>query len=234
MRLPFLLRAPLPHTRSPSTLSQHHEPTMAAPAAAAASKVESMLARVALECGGDISASQDEILANASFLGGDNGLPASASDDDDNEVFSTPPDATQQKDDPVTMCTLPFTPTPSKTPAPPSDDADAALAPPSSKPQSPAPPSSDEDDAAPVNPRRKPRVCTRKVRGARISTPTPSPEQQQPEPQPQPEQPIHVDPLVRAVLMIPTRTTTATSTTSSGKQDPVEDFLALARQKGLI
>jgi hypothetical protein len=223
-----------------------------AAAAASASKVDSMMARVALECGGDISASQEEILANAPFLGGDNGLPASAPDDDE-EVFSTPPDATQQQDDTVTMCTLPFTPTPSETPAPPSDDAEAVLAPPSSKPQSPAPPSSkphspapassDDDDAAPVNPRRKPRICTRKVRGARIRTPTPSPEQQQPEqqpepeqPPPQPEQPVHVDPLVRAVLMIPTRTTTAAGTApaSSGKQDAVEDFLALARQKGLI
>ncbi|KAM0889061.1 hypothetical protein ACQ4PT_027945 [Festuca glaucescens] len=139
------------------------------------------------------------------------------------------------------MCTLPFTPTPSKSPAPRS--VEAALAPPPSQPQTPTPLSSDDgDDAPPANPRRKPRVCIRKVRGARISTPTPSPKQQQPEqqqPQPeqqqtQPEQPIHVDPLVRAVLMIPTRTTTATATTSSGKQDPVEDFIALARQKGIF
>jgi hypothetical protein len=34
--------------------------------------------------------------------------------------------------------------------------------------------------------------------------------------------------------MIPTRTTTATVTTSSGKQDPVGDFIALARHKGIF
>lgn len=188
-----------------------------------AAEAESMLAKVTLDCGGHITSSQEETLATSAFLGG---LPASPSASDEEEVFSTPPDATQQQDDdPVTMCTLPFTPTPSKSPA----------APPAGSG------SSSSGDAPPANPRRKPRVCTRKVRGARIRTPTPSPEQQpQPEHHPQPEQqqteaeePIHVDPLIRAVLMMPTATTTATTGTTSN-QDPVEAFLALARRKGLI
>jgi hypothetical protein len=207
---------------------------MAASAPAPAPEIESMMARVALECGGDISSSQEEILAASSFLGGDTDLPASQSQDDEEvEVFATPPDATQQHEDPITMCTLPFTPSPSKSPAPRS--AEAALAPPSSQPQAPTPLSpNDGDDAPPANPRRKPRVCVRKVRGARIRTPSPSPKQQL-QPQPKPNQLIHVDPLVRAVLMIPTRTTTAaTVTTSSGKQDPVGDFIALARHKGIF
>jgi hypothetical protein len=219
---------------------------MAADAATPKVKVKSMMAEVELECGGEISASQEEILAGPSFFDGNNGLAASPSaSDEEEEVFATPPDATQkqEEEDSVTMCTLPFTPTPTKSPAAPSSQPQSP-APPSSQPQSPAPPSDDDDDAAPVNPRiRKPRVCVRKVRGARISTPTPSPKQEeeqeqqppQPEQQPQPEQPVHVDPLIRAVLMIPARTTAATATTtSSGKDDPVENFLALCRQKGII
>lgn len=144
-------------------------------------------------------------------------------------------------------CSLPFTPSPSQT-------------------QSPVPPSAEADAeyVAPANLCRKPWVCKRKVRGARVSTPTPSPkqqpdeqheaeqqpqpeqqlkaEQQQPQPeeqlqaeqlQPQPEQQPHDDPLIRAVLMIPTRTTT-TATARGRKQDPLEDFIARARQRGLL
>lgn len=177
---------------------------------AASDEVGPMMAKVALECG-DISASQEDILANSSFLGAGNAPSASASasqareDEEEEEVFATPPDHTQQ--DPITMCSLPFTPTPSQ-------------------PQSPSPPPSDDDGA---KPRRKPRVCTRKVRGAKISTPAPTPTPSpSPKQQQQPEQPPHaiVDPLYRAVLMIPTAT--------ASKQDPLVDFLALARQRGLF
>lgn len=165
-------------------------------------EVESMMVQVALECGGDISASQEYILANSSFLGGDNDLSAAAAhekkkkkkgEEEEEEVFSTPP-LTQQ--DPITMCTLPFTPSQS-----PSDK-------------------DDDDDLPLVKPRRRPRVCVRKVRGARIRTPTPSPKQQQ-----QPQEQLHVDPLYRAVLMIPTTTQ---------QKNPLEDFLALARQRGIF
>ncbi|KAI4996498.1 hypothetical protein ZWY2020_051418 [Hordeum vulgare] len=195
--------------------------------AASASEVGPTMAKVALECGGDISASQEDILASSYFLGAANAPSPSPSasqaredDEDGEEVFATPPELPQQ--DSITMCSLPFTPTPSPSATP-------------SVPQSPSPPpSSSDDDAAAAKPRRKPRVCTRKVRGAKISTPaptptpTPSPKQQQ-----QPEQPPHavVDPLYRAVLMIPTATAAAATTS---KQDPLEDFLALARQRGLI
>jgi hypothetical protein len=51
------------------------------PAAAPRPEVESMMAEVLLECGGDISASQEEILASSSFL---------AASDDNKEVFATP------------------------------------------------------------------------------------------------------------------------------------------------
>ena len=170
-----------------------------------------MMAKVALECGGDISASQEDILANSPFLGAANAPSASQArgdEEEEEEVFATPPELPQQE--PITMCSLPFTPSPAQ-------------------PQSPSPPPSDDDDAA--KPRRKPRVCTRKVRGAKFSTPapTPSPKQQQ-----QPEQPPRavVDPLYRAMLMIPTATAAAAATTS--KQDPLEDFLALARQRGIF
>uniref|UniRef100_A0A8I6XRV0 Uncharacterized protein n=1 Tax=Hordeum vulgare subsp. vulgare TaxID=112509 RepID=A0A8I6XRV0_HORVV len=196
--------------------------------AASASEVGPTMAKVALECGGDISASQEDILASSSFLGAANAPSPSPSvsasqaredDEDGEEVFATPPELPQQ--DSITMCSLPFTPTPSPSATP-------------SVPQSPSPPSSD-DDAAAAKPCRKPRVCTRKVRGAKISTPTPTPTPTpSPKQQQQPEQPPHavVDPLYRAVLMIPTATAAATTTTS--KQDPLEDFLALARQRGLI
>ncbi|KAM3316877.1 hypothetical protein ACQJBY_034819 [Aegilops geniculata] len=178
---------------------------------AASAEVGPMMAKVALECGGDISASQEDILANSSFLGAANAPSASASqaredDDQEEEVFATPPELPQQ--DPITMCSLPFTPSPSQ-------------------PQSPSPPPSDDDAD---KPRRKPRVCTRKVRGAKFSTPAPAPTPCPKQQEQQPEQPPRaaVDPLYRAMLMIPT----ATATTS--KQDPLEDFLALARQRGIF
>jgi hypothetical protein len=58
------------------------------------------MAEVALECGGEIPASQEEILASPSFFDGDNGLRASpsASDDEKEKVFATPPDATQKQE----------------------------------------------------------------------------------------------------------------------------------------
>jgi hypothetical protein len=110
------------------------------PAAAPRPEVESMMAEVLLECGGDISASQEEILASSYFLDSDDGL--AASDEEEEEVFATPLDATQkqEEEDSITMCTLPFTPTPSKSPTAPSSQPQSP-APPSSQPQSPAPPS---------------------------------------------------------------------------------------------
>ena len=173
-----------------------------------------MMAKVALECGGDISASQEDILANSPFLGAANAPSASQArgdEEEEEEVFATPPELPQQE--PITMCSLPFTPSPSQ-------------------PHSPSPPPSDDDDAA--RPRRKPRVCTRKVRGSKtkISTPAPSPTPT-PSAKQQPEQPPRavVDPLYRALLMIPTATAAAATTS---KQDPLEDFLALARQRGIF
>uniref|UniRef100_A0ACD5XYE7 Uncharacterized protein n=1 Tax=Avena sativa TaxID=4498 RepID=A0ACD5XYE7_AVESA len=193
-------------SRQLQSIREQLDPTQQAEQASPTS-AESMLAKVALERGGDTSASQEEILANASFLGGDNALPAASSDEEEGEeeeVFATPPDARQHQGDPVTMCTLPFTPTPSK-----------------SKSKSPT---HDADDNAP--PTKKPSVC---ITDARMSTPTPSSSQQQHQ-QPEPEQPAHADPLVRAVLTIPAKTTT----TSSSCPVQVQDFLALGRHKGII
>ncbi|RLN36477.1 uncharacterized protein C2845_PM03G33450 [Panicum miliaceum] len=89
-------------------------------------------------------------------------------------------------------------------------------------PSSPSIPSS-EDQALSVSKPRKPRVCTRKVRGARIRTPTPSPTRS----------PDNcgtstgsiVDPLYRVVLMIPTTLAPPTA---------AEDLLALARNRGIF
>ncbi|XP_037428398.1 predicted GPI-anchored protein 58 [Triticum dicoccoides] len=184
--------------------------------AAVAAEAGPMMAKVALECGGDISASQEDVLAKSPFLGAANAPSASASasqargdEDDEEEVFATPPELPQQE--PITMCSLPFTPSPSQ-------------------PHSPSPPPSDDDDAA--RPRRRPRVCTRKVRGAKFSTPAPAPTPT-PSPKQQPEQPPRaiVDPLYRAMLMIPTATAAGAA---ASKQDPLEDFLALARQRGIF
>ncbi|WVZ78250.1 hypothetical protein U9M48_025993 [Paspalum notatum var. saurae] len=106
---------------------------------------------VQVECG-DISTSQEDLLAGTPFLSGGGEEPE--------EVFSTPPlthapqsqgQGEEQGEDDITMCTLPFTQPPSPSSPPPSSERAA------SKP-------------------RKPRVCIRKVRGARIRTPTPSPD----------------------------------------------------------
>uniref|UniRef100_A0A8I6X1C3 Uncharacterized protein n=1 Tax=Hordeum vulgare subsp. vulgare TaxID=112509 RepID=A0A8I6X1C3_HORVV len=158
-----------------------------------------MMGRVACtcDCGGDISASQEDALAASSFLGGDD-------QDEESEAFPTPLDLSsqqqqQEEEDTVTMCTLPSTPSPTRSPSPP--------------PASPLP-------------RRKPRVCVRKVkaRGAKIRTPTPD---QPPEPG-QPPEPEHADPLYRAVLMVG-----ATASSSNGN-NAIDDFLALARRRGLL
>ncbi|XP_015690480.1 uncharacterized protein LOC102721432 [Oryza brachyantha] len=166
---------------------------------------------VELECG-DISASQEELLARSSFLNGG----------DDDEVFSTPP-TTQE--DAITMCTLPFTQSPAPSPSP----APAPEPEPAATPRTiPVCSSSSEDggqddemgDA--VKQRRRLGVCKRKVRGARIRTPTPSPNRAAAEV----EEHRNDDPLHKAVLMIPTRDCTPGII-------PV-DLLALARQRGLF
>ncbi|KAL6645344.1 hypothetical protein ACP70R_016952 [Stipagrostis hirtigluma subsp. patula] len=151
--------------------------------------------KVELECG-DISASQEELLAGSSFLGGGGG-------EEEAEVFSTPPltqeDQQQQEEEDEDAMSMRSLPT-----SQPSPWADA----PKSKLSTP----------------RKPRVCTRKVRGARIRTPTPSPVRS--------TTPtttgsgVAVDPLCRAVLMIPTKTSTDTPAAS--------DILALARDRGIF
>ncbi|KAF8648019.1 hypothetical protein HU200_065054 [Digitaria exilis] len=165
----------------------------------AAERVMRLGKEVELECG-DISASQEDLLARAPFLGGGGG------GEEDAEVFSTPP-LTQgqgegEEEDVITMCSLPFT-QPSPLPA----------SPPLTSPE-------DKEDQAESRP-RKPRVCTRKVRGARIRTPTPSPS-------PSPDKRSTstssiVDPLYRAVLMIPTT-----------PAPPTEDLLTLARNRGIF
>ncbi|KAL6847721.1 hypothetical protein ACP4OV_022509 [Aristida adscensionis] len=150
------------------------------------SRREELLAKVALECG-DISASQEELLARSSFLGGGGGEEA--------EVFSTPPltqdhHQQQQAQDGIAMSTQPFSP------------------------------SSAEESAPP-----KRRICTRKIRGARIRTPTPSPVRGGDTPTPIPIP----DPLCRAVLMIPTRK----SKTGPGTEEE-DDILELARKRGIF
>lgn len=155
--------------------------------ASASERLSRLLKAVELECGGDISASQEGLLARAPFLGGGVEEP---------EVFSTPPLTHPQEEDVVTMCSVPFT-----QPSP-----------------SPAPSSPDSEELRPSKP-RKPRVCTRKVRGARIRTPTPSPE---------PPRPSSgggaVDPLYKALLMIPAAPPAAVN----------EDILVLARKRGIF
>ncbi|BAF11277.1 Os03g0213500 [Oryza sativa Japonica Group] len=159
---------------------------------------------VVLECG-DISASQEELLAHSSFLNGG----------DDGEVFSTPP-TTQE--DAITMCTLPFTQSQSPAPAPlPSPAAVSRTTPGCSSSED----NRDDEMSDIVKQRRRPRVCTRKVRwGAKIRTPTPSPDRTTSEVENK-----DGDPLYKAVLMIPTRDSTPAI--------PM-DLIALARQRGLF
>jgi len=174
----------------------------------AAERVSRLGKEVELECG-DISASQEDLLARAPFLGGGGG-----EEEEEAEVFSTPPltqdqqgqqgQGVEEEEDAITMCTLPFTqPSPSSPSIPSSEDK--------------------EDQELSVSKPRKPRVCTRKVRGARIRTPTPSPS-------PSPDNRgtstgSIVDPLYRAVLMIPTTPAPPTA---------AEDLLALARNRGIF
>uniref|UniRef100_A0A0D9VR64 Uncharacterized protein n=1 Tax=Leersia perrieri TaxID=77586 RepID=A0A0D9VR64_9ORYZ len=165
-----------------------------------------------MECG-DISASQEELLACSSFLNGG----------DDDEVFSTPP-TTQE--DAITMCTLPFTQSQSQSPAPVPATATTPAPSPAAAPHTTLGCSSSEDGQDDemsdiVKRRHRPRVCTRKVRGgARIRTPTPSPDRTTTE-----MENGNIDPLYKAVLMIPTRDSTPSI--------PV-DLIALARQRGLF
>ncbi|PUZ70539.1 hypothetical protein GQ55_2G240000 [Panicum hallii var. hallii] len=176
----------------------------------AADRVSRLGKEVEVECG-DISASQEDLLARAPFLGGGGGGEEEA------EVFSTPPltqgqqsqqsqqdQGVEEEEDAITMCSLPFTqPSPSSPYIPSSEDK--------------------EDQALSVSKPRKPRVCTRKVRGVRIRTPTPSPS-------PSPDNRgtstgSIVDPLYRAVLMIPTTPAPPTA---------AEDLLVLARNRGIF
>ena len=112
---------------------------------------------------------------------------------------------------PLTMCSLPFTqPRPSPRLLP-------SLPPPTA-----------------TNPRWKPRVCTRKVRGAKISTPTPtlSPKQQQ-----LPEQPSHViiDPLYRVLFMISTSTAAATGhVTWAKRREPKKPSVRRGSTRGAL
>ncbi|TKW32922.1 hypothetical protein SEVIR_2G198500v4 [Setaria viridis] len=181
----------------------------AAAAAAAAERVLRLGKEVEVECG-DISASQEDLLARAPFLGGGGG-------EEEAEVFSTPPltqgqqgqqsqqgqGVQEEEEDAITMCSLPFTQL------------------------SPSVPSSEdkEDQALAVSKPRKPRVCTRKVRGARIRTPTPSPNQSPDNRSTSTNTSSIVDPLYRAVLMIPTNPAPPTA---------AEDLLALARNRGIF
>ncbi|KAK3160807.1 hypothetical protein QOZ80_1BG0064970 [Eleusine coracana subsp. coracana] len=169
---------------------------------ASAPDADERISSLELECG-IISASQEDLLAGSSFLGGDGG-------EEEAEVFSTPltqgqqsqQDQGEEEEDAITMCTLPITqhsPSPSRSSP---EDHDK------------------EEDQADSMPRtkepRKPRICTRKVRGARLRTPTPSPS---------PERGRDVDPLYKALLMIPS----APLPTPTGA-----DLLALARQRGIF
>ncbi|CAL5088575.1 unnamed protein product [Urochloa decumbens] len=181
----------------------------------AAERVSRLGKEVELECG-DISASQEDVLARAPFLGG-----GGEGEEEEAEVFSTPPltqgqqsqqsqqqgqGVEEEEEDAITMCSLPFThPSPSS---------------PSSIPSS----EDNEDRALAVSKPRKPRVCTRKVRGARIRTPTPSPNHS-PEHRSTSTSSSTVDPLYRAVLMIPTAPAPPTA---------AEDLLALARSRGIF
>ncbi|CAN6217480.1 unnamed protein product [Urochloa humidicola] len=179
----------------------------------AAERVSRLGKEMELECG-DISASQEDLLARAPFLGGGGGGEEEA------EVFSTPPltqgqqsqqsqqqgQGVEEEEDAITMCSLPFThPSPSS---------------PSSIPS----PEDNEDQALTLSKPRKPRICTRKVRGARIRTPTPSPSRS-PDNRNTTTSSSIVDPLYRAVLMIPTTPAPPTA---------AEDLLALARNRGIF
>ncbi|TVU20979.1 hypothetical protein EJB05_30587, partial [Eragrostis curvula] len=181
--------------------------------ASADERIQALVKEVELECG-DISSSQEDLLARSSFLGG-NG------EEEEAEVFSTPLTQGQQsqqgqgeeEEDAITMSTLPFTqPSPSSSPwrsSPEDQEEDEELA--DSKMRRKEP--------------RKPRICTRKVRGAKIRTPTPSPDRRRDvDPLPSPDRRRDVDPLYKAVLMIPT----SPVPTAAG------DLLALARQRGIF
>ncbi|TVU21002.1 hypothetical protein EJB05_30611, partial [Eragrostis curvula] len=183
--------------------------------ASADERIQALVKEVELECG-DISSSQEDLLARSSFLGGDG-------EEEETEVFSTPLTQGQQsqqgqgeeEEDAITMSTLPFTqPSPSSSPwrsSPEGQEEDEELA--DSKMRRKEP--------------RKPRICTRKVRGARIRTPTPSPSpdrRRDVDPLPSPDRRRDVDPLYKAVLMIPT----SPVPTAAG------DLLALARQRGIF
>jgi len=172
----------------------------------AAERVSRLGKEVELECG-DISASQEDLLARAPFLGGGGG-------EEEAEVFSTPPltqdqqgQGVEEEEDVITMCSLPFTQhSPSSHSIPSSESEDM------------------EDQALSVSKPRKPRVCTRKVRGARIRTPTPSPSPS-PDNRGTSSTGSIVDPLYRAVLMVPTTPAPPTA---------AEDLLALARNRGIF
>lgn len=181
------------------------------PDAAAAERVLRLGKEVELECG-DISASQEDLLARAPFLGGGGG----GEEEEEHEVFSTPPltqgqqsqrsqGVAEEEEDAITMCSLPFTQTSPSTPSVPSSE-------------------DREDQALAVSKPRKPRVCTRKVRGARIRTPTPSPNQSPDNRSTSTSTSSIVDPLYRAVLMIPT----------TPPPTAAEDLLALARNRGIF
>ncbi|KAL6648998.1 hypothetical protein ACP70R_013222 [Stipagrostis hirtigluma subsp. patula] len=185
------------------------------------------------ECG-DISASQEELLSRSSFLGGDQvdiassqaasflrggrekvelecgDISASQEEllgrssflgggggEEEAEVFSTPPltqEDQQQQEE---------------------EDAMSMRSLPTSQPS---------PWASKLSTPRKPRVCTRKVRGARIRTPTPSPVRSTTPTTTSSS--VAVDPLCRAVLMIPTKTSTDAPAAS--------DILALARDRGIF
>ncbi|KAG2643159.1 uncharacterized protein LOC120678242 [Panicum virgatum] len=174
----------------------------------AAERVSRLGKEVELECG-DISASQEDLLARAPFLGGGGG---EEEEEEEAEVFSTPPltqdqqgQGVEEEEDAITMCTLPFTqPSPSSPSIPSSEDK--------------------EDQELSISKPRKPRVCTRKVRGARIRTPTPSPSPS-PDNRGTSSTGSIVDPLYRAVLMVPTTPAPPTA---------AEDLLALARNRGIF
>jgi hypothetical protein len=108
-------------------------------------RIQSLVKEVELECG-DISASQEDLLARAS-LGGDGGGEEEA------EMFSTPPTQDQQtqqgqgeeEEDAITMFTLPFSPSP-----------------PLSSPEHRGEEGEQADSLVKTKERRKPRICTRK------------------------------------------------------------------------
>ncbi|KAG8095961.1 hypothetical protein GUJ93_ZPchr0013g34074 [Zizania palustris] len=134
-----------------------------------------------LECG-NISASQEALLARSSFL----------RDRDDDDVFSTPP-TTQE--DVITMCTLSFTQ---------SQSTAAVVAPFTTHGCSFSEDGQDDEVSSIVKQRCRPSVCTGKVRSAKVRTPTPSPDGTTTTE----GQHNNGDPLYKAVLMIPTKEST--------------------------